>query len=229
MKLLLLPGMDGTGLLFRRLLCVLPKDIEPIVHAYDMQQLLGYDALFTALPALDEPHAILGESFSGPLAIRRAAQDKNVHALILIASFERAPRPVLSLFSMLSRQLFQRPPPRAVVKHLLIGPCATDDLVDEVHQAIASVRGDVLANRLKQIANVDVRSELAGVRCPLLYLQGKHDRLVPQSCGERITQGQHRTLSTLDAWHLLLQSRPDASAARIAQFLMSPEASGPSG
>ena len=229
MKLLLLPGMDGTGLLFRRLIRALPTGIEPIVHAYDSQRCADYEALFATLPVIDEPHAILGESFSGPLAIRRTAEDKNVRALILTASFERAPRPALAWLAKLSRPVFQRPPPRAVVRHVLIGPYATEELVDEVHTAIAQVHGDVLANRLTQIVNVDVTRQLAGVRCPLFYMQGAHDRLVPRSCGERITQGEHRTLSTLDAGHLLLQSQPEVSAARIAQFLTPREASQPSG
>lgn len=220
--------MDGTGLLFRRLIRALPSHIEPIVHAYDSQRCADYDALFAALPAIDEPYAILGESFSGPLAIRRAAEDENVRALILTASFERAPRPALAWLSMLSRPVFQRPPPRAVLKHVLIGPYATSDLIDEVHAAIAQVRGEVLSHRLHQIANIDVTRELASVRCPLLYMQGKHDRLVPRSCGERITRGEHRILSTVDAGHLLLQSQPEVSAAGIAQFLTSPETWPPS-
>ncbi len=225
MKLLLLPGMDGTGLLFRPLIAALPSHIEPIVHAYDSQRCEDYDTLFAALPTIDEPYAVLGESFSGPLAIRRAAIDPNVRALILTASFARAPRPALAWLARLGRPVFQRPPPRAVVKHVLIGPGATEAGVDEVHAAITQVRGAVLAHRLQQVVQVDVTRELDALRCPLLYLQGKHDRLVPSSCGARITRAAGRSLHSLNAGHLLLQSRAGESAALISNSIATLQAS----
>lgn len=219
MKLLLLPGMDGTGLLFRSLVEALPKPIAPLVHAYDAQQRLGYDALRAALPTIDEPYAILGESFSGPLAIRRAADDPNVRAIILTASFAEAPRAALRAFAPMSQAVFSAPPPRLVVKHLLLGPHATPALISEVQEAIRRVDASVLAQRLKEVAHVDVRRELAALSCPLLYLQGAHDRLVPASCGAQIATGVGRILHTLDAGHLLLQTQPAASANVITTFL----------
>jgi pimeloyl-[acyl-carrier protein] methyl ester esterase len=219
MKLLLLPGMDGTGLLFRQLVEALPKHIAPHVHAYDMQKRMGYDALLEALPRIDEPYAILGESFSGPLAIRRAAEDANVRAVILTASFERTPQALLRALAPVSRLLFASPPPRAVVRHVLLGPQANEARIEEVREAISRVRGEVLAHRLQQVAQVDVSRELQGLPCPLLYLQGAHDRLVPAACGRRIAVGRGRILHRLDAGHLLLQTQPSASAEAITTFL----------
>lgn len=225
MKLLLLPGMDGTGLLFRPLLEALPSHIEPIVHAYDRHRCEDYDTLFAALPVINEAHAVLGESFSGPLAIRRAAHDPNVRALILTASFAHAPRPALAWLAKLSQPVFQRPPPRAVVRHVLIGPGATEALIDEVQSTISSVRGDVLTHRLQQVAQVDVTHELARIRCPLLSMQGAHDRLVPSSCSARITRAAGGSLHSLNAGHLLLQSRAGESAALISSFIATLQAS----
>ena len=74
--IVLLPGLDGTGTLFRPLLAHLPSPLRPIVVAYPGNEKLGYDALrqrvMAALPT-EEPFVILGESFSGPLALMAAA------------------------------------------------------------------------------------------------------------------------------------------------------------
>ena len=202
MKLLLLPGMDGTGLLFRRFVEALPSHIEPIVHAYDTQRAEDYDTLFATLPDLDEPYAILGESFSGPLAIQRTARDKNVRAIILASSFERAPRPALALLSMLGRTAFSLTLPRVVARQALLGSQATEDLIDELWNAVAQVRGEVIAHRLQQIAKVDVSTELASLRCPRaqtcvsLHLPSQSERNVDPSSDVHLAQGTRWNLAT---------------------------------
>ena len=72
-RLVLLPGLDGTGLLFEPLLRALPKEIEATVIRYPGDQRLSYDELLEFLRdqlPRDTPFILLGESFSGPLAIR---------------------------------------------------------------------------------------------------------------------------------------------------------------
>ncbi|HPG62497.1 MAG TPA: alpha/beta hydrolase, partial [Casimicrobium sp.] len=80
MKLILLPGMDGTGRLFERLLAVQPSEISPLVISYESAPAQDYDSLCTfvseLLPSLlqaREPFVLLGESFSGPIAVRVGA------------------------------------------------------------------------------------------------------------------------------------------------------------
>src|SRR5688572_2754392 len=110
MKLILMPGMDGTGELFRPLLAALPKSIEPVVVRYPGHEPLRYSELLpiarAALP-VGEPFVLLGESFSGPLALMLAAgAPAGLCGVILCASF--AEKPV-------------RWVPRAF-RHLAIGP-----------------------------------------------------------------------------------------------------------
>src|ERR1700677_2682366 len=93
--LVLLPGLDGTGIQFRPLLPHLPKEIRPIVLSYPPDQALGYaDLLPRVLSALpkDVPFVLLGESFSGPLAIMAAAtRPSGLVVLILCATYIRNP------------------------------------------------------------------------------------------------------------------------------------------
>ncbi|MDP1919979.1 MAG: alpha/beta hydrolase [Myxococcales bacterium] len=219
MKLLLLPGMDGTGRLFRRFVEVLPSHLTAVVASYDPQTCTSADELLGQLPRLDEPHVIVGESFSGPLAVRCAVGNANVRGVVLIASFVQPPRTFLSTLATLGPLLFRRPPPRLIVREVLLGG-GDDALVDEVRDAIASVRPDVLTFRLRQLGVVDVRPELAQLHCPLLYLRARRDRLVPPTCGERIiATGARRTLIDVDTGHLIVQSRPVESAQHLEAFI----------
>jgi pimeloyl-ACP methyl ester carboxylesterase len=76
MRLVLLPGMDGTGELFAPLIKILPKDLLPLVVAYPPNEQWGYPELLDfirhQLPE-DEDFVVLGESFSGPLALMLAS------------------------------------------------------------------------------------------------------------------------------------------------------------
>ena len=77
MRLLLLPGMDGTGLLFEPLVKALPPSLTARVVAYPPDQLLGYNELLQLVQKSAEEggdFVVVGESFSGPLALMLAAR-----------------------------------------------------------------------------------------------------------------------------------------------------------
>lgn len=99
MKLVLLPGMDGTGRLFAPLLSRLDESLEPVVIAYPEHEQLDYGQLHQFVRARlpeGEPFVLLGESFSGPVALTlAAAAPAGLCGLILCATFMRNPMPVL--------------------------------------------------------------------------------------------------------------------------------------
>ena len=70
LALVLLPGLDGSGVMFRPLLGHVPPALRPVVVAYPPDKALGYEDLLPlvldALPS-SEPFVILGESFGGRL------------------------------------------------------------------------------------------------------------------------------------------------------------------
>lgn len=88
------------------------------------------------------------------------------------------------------------------------------------HRALKAVSPRVLADRLHSILEVDCRAELDRIQVPLLWLTAKQDRLVRGACIEELPgAGRNVRLETIDAAHLILQSRPLQSAAIIRQFL----------
>ena len=84
--LVLLPGLDGSGKLFRGFINSIGAALEPRIVSYPPDQPLGYEELESlieaALPS-QRPFFLLGESFSGPLAARSART--GVHAAAVSA------------------------------------------------------------------------------------------------------------------------------------------------
>jgi pimeloyl-[acyl-carrier protein] methyl ester esterase len=70
-RLLLLPGLDGTGALFDRFLTVLSKDIETRTIRYPDDSAMGYPELvgFVERQLSADKSYLLAESFSGPIAL----------------------------------------------------------------------------------------------------------------------------------------------------------------
>ena len=76
LTLILLPGMDGSGQLFAPLVTALGDGFNVKVVRYPVDLPLGYDGLEqiarAAIPPAG-PVVLLGESFSGPIAVSLAA------------------------------------------------------------------------------------------------------------------------------------------------------------
>lgn len=225
MKLVLLPGMDGTGDLFEPLLRCLPPRLEPIVVPYPLDRPSTYGELEglvrDTLPTDDEPYAILGESFSGPVAIGLAASEpRGLVALILSCSFARNPYPKLARLGALVGAL---PTHRLVfvARSMLLGSYSTDECRSALESALAKVTPEVIGTRLREVLAVDVTEKLPSLRVPILYLRATRDRAVPKSALEEIQR--HSTLVQsvdIDGPHGLLQVKPGAAAAVIDRFLL---------
>lgn len=205
--LLLLPGLDGTGTLFGEFIAALPPHIAPVAIRYPTDDALSYEELLTYIEERlpDGTFVVLGESFSGPLAIELAAKNQRVQAVILCASFVRSP---VRLARWLVRPLWFRLAPRWIIAWMLFGTFRAPAL----HRAIAMVQPRVLASRVRGVLRVDARESLKKIRVPMMMLVGKRDRLVRQHVPEMET-------IELDAPHLVLQAAPAAAANAVVEFL----------
>ena len=175
----------------------------------------------SALPA-SEPYVLIAESFSTPVAILCAARhDRNLLGLVLCAGFARSPAPKwMSPFAALLRPAFSLPLPEAVSKWLLLGPTSRKILFTEVRSAVASVKADVLTQRLRAIAHCDVRRELGTTSVPLLYIRGTEDHIVSMRSFEEIRHVRSDTLlAEVKAPHLVLQREPQESAEKVRAFV----------
>ncbi len=227
---LLLPGLDGSGRLYAPLLAAGPRAFEPEVLSYPPDEPLGYDALVARVrPRLPRRRfVLLAESFSGPVAIRLAAErPEGLEALVLAATFLHAPlNPLLHpIRGLVGARLFGFPMPAAVVRWFMAGTDAPDAIVEEVRRAVAAVRPEVLAHRSAEALRVDVRADLARVEVPVLVLAPTRDRLVRTDvAGDVLAIRPDAEIALVDAPHMVLQRCPQASLARIEEFLARPGA-----
>jgi pimeloyl-[acyl-carrier protein] methyl ester esterase len=224
--LVLLPGLDGTGILFRPLLPHLPSTIRPIVISYPPDQSLNYAQLLEiALKELPkEPFIILGESFSSVLALMIAARHPDhLRGIILCAGFARSPlRFHLPGLKHLAKPLvFRLYKPVSRIRARLSRNC--DAAVRELFvQALADVKPSVLANRIRAVLQVDVTNELANCSVPILYLRGDRDHVVPgHNCAQMQQVFPAMRVADFHTSHWILQLQPQKAADAIAQFAAS--------
>ncbi len=224
--LVLLPGLDGTGRLFAPLLAELPHHWRTQVLSYPVDPQLGYDALTArvarALPA-DGSIVLLGESFSGPIAIALAAQlGERLQALILCCSFASNPRPALSPFAPLVACLPSPAQlPASLNARILLGTRPSSETRGLLMQALADLPATVVRARLRMVLKVDASAALARVRSPVLYLQAEQDWLVPQEAARVIVRNcPHAVVMRIAGPHGLLQTAPVPCAAAMTSFLM---------
>jgi pimeloyl-ACP methyl ester carboxylesterase len=219
--LVLLPGMDGTGDLFDPFIAALGGEFSVKVVRYPVTDPLGYAELEAfargALPT-DDPFVLLGESFSGPIAISLAASaSQRLQGLILCCTFARNPRPGLAGFRSVIDFLPIAFAPVRILSHLLLGRFSTPALRTALLRSLGKVTPSALRARLAAVLSVDVSTQLSEVKVPILYLRAASDRLVPPSASELISQCAPATrMVELNAPHFLLQAAP-AEAARVVR------------
>jgi pimeloyl-[acyl-carrier protein] methyl ester esterase len=221
--LVLMPGMDGTGELFAPLLAELPSTLAVTrVHYPDRPASYAehIDIARAELPR-DQPFALLGESFSGPVAVALAAErPAHLRGLILCASFLTCPNPLLRVLRALAPLATPKLLPAFIAHRALLGPFVTPELRDMHRRALAHVSSATLTARLRAMADVDVRAELRRVELPSRYLRGSRDRVVGARFGEEfLAASRNGQIIEMDAPHFLLQARPREAAAAIVRFL----------
>jgi len=225
MKLVLLPGLDGTGRLFSPLLDVLQSDFSPLIISYPADQFRSYaelsDYVRRQLPGAED-YVMLAESFSGPIAINLAADaSPNLKALILCATFVSNPLPFGLNLSFLVRDWeFSVSAPEFLVRKFLIGQDAPQALWQAFRATLRTVAPKVLAARTRSLPRVDVREAFGRCRAPILYLAAKQDKLLKRSSLDEMRDIKpEMEVVEIDGPHLLLQRNPTECLKAIDQFV----------
>jgi pimeloyl-ACP methyl ester carboxylesterase len=222
-EIVLLPGLDGTGDLFNRLVPKLSPALNVTVIRYPNDPTLGYPGYvdFVRRKIGSRKVLLLGESFSGPVAIRLAARlGKQVSGLVLAATFVRSPWP-----GFLIRRAAHIEPtqtPSKLRDAILMGPYGDAALVAQVDKIVHNLSRPVRAARLRAVAGVNVACDFEELKCPVLVLHGRGDWLVRKSQMQKaITRRGRGRLVVLPGAHMLLQTRAAEAAAEIIHFMKS--------
>ncbi|MFN5047495.1 alpha/beta fold hydrolase [Roseateles sp.] len=213
--------MDGTGDLFQPLLDALGSGIQVQVVRYPEAECWSYERLLAYVLGLlpsGRPFVLLGESFSGPIAIRLAAlAPRHLQGLILCCTFARNPRPGLSCLRRLLPWAPLTRMPSVLLSAAILGPWASPELRHLLRQAVARVHPSVMLARARAVLMVDVTNDLASLR---LCLQASADRLVPGREAQHIAELLPATkLRVITGPHGLLQAAPVESAKALLAFI----------
>jgi pimeloyl-ACP methyl ester carboxylesterase len=173
LTLVLLPGMDGSGDLFAGFIAALGGQMDTIVVvSYPAAPALGYAGLTeharAQLPR-DRPFVLLGESFSGPVAIALAAsRPPGLIGLVLCCTFARSPRPLLAPLKAVVGVLPMWPILTPLIAPFLLGVGAPAALRRALRAALEKVAPACLRLRLKEVMAVDYTERVRTIAVPVL-------------------------------------------------------------
>lgn len=208
--------MDGTGELFGPFIAALGGEFDVRVVRYPPGHCGGYEGLEeiarAAIPR-DQPYVLLGESFSGPIAISIAASAPGqLLGLVLCCTFARNPRPALAVL---------KPFLKAVpLNSLPAGWLVARQMRAAFERALDQVTTQALSARMRAVLDVDVCDRLESCGVPILYLRATRDRLVPRAAASLIASIKPATrVAEFDAPHFLLQTVPERAAREVGAFV----------
>jgi pimeloyl-ACP methyl ester carboxylesterase len=238
MQLVLLAGMDGTGLMFEPFVRCLPAGVRAAVVRYPTDRECSFKELSeiarAAIPA-EGPAIILAESFSGLVACellkRRPA---NVRGVVFVGAFVTTPSPLLvRALSVLPAGIRQGGRiGLSLIGRACLGRWCSAEMMGMFKAALAETHPRVLAARLRMILHPPAAP--AAIDVPACYLQAARDRLVPARCAAEFSAlAAEFEVIPIDGPHMLLQSRPvecwrAISTSRTIGALLAGSASPPS-
>jgi len=137
----------------------------------------------------------------------------------LCASFAKRPRPFVARAAVMFSRFALLGAKSSLAWRIVLGKFFTMSLFSSIRNAIGKVDARVLVVRARELANIDVSSDLAAVKVPILYLKALSDRLVlSKSCKYVISTNSHVEVCEIDAPHFVLQAVPNLAAVETIRF-----------
>ena len=224
MKIVLLPGMDGTGELFLYILEHLKEfdtQVIPLPQTgnQDYPTIINY--IKSKLP--NDEFTLIAESFSGALAAELAKEHiPNLKKIVFVATFLSPPNAMLlSIAAKLPlKSLSKVPLAKYFQKQLFIGKSANPELVDLFQSILNALPSDILSNRIKTMQSLAFSCESIDIPC--LYIQALSDRLVSENKYLEFQQYfSNIKLVQFDGPHFIMQTKPKECAIAIAEHASS--------
>jgi 3-oxoadipate enol-lactonase len=186
--LVLVPGLDGTGLLFYRQVPLLERRYRVATHrlrdtAVAIDELVSelHDRVTEVAP--DARVTLVGESFGGALSLTYAlAHPERVARLVVLNSFPFF-TPQARLW--LGYHLLRAAPwgvmrvVRQMTAWRMHSPHTGRAELRRFHELMRATTREGYLSRLRMLRQYDVRARLADLQAPVLYLAADRDHLVP--------------------------------------------------
>jgi pimeloyl-ACP methyl ester carboxylesterase len=225
-KIVLLPGTDGTGILFQPFVNVLPEGTDAEVVSYPGDEYLTYEQLADLVRNLvprNLPYIIVAESYSGPVAaLLAAAPTGRLQGVVFVASFVSGP------FGRLGRWAANAVPvsslrvgmPGWFLRWLLMDAATPSELIGVAQDAISRVSSRVLVQRLRDSLKAEYSDRIRNSKVRMACLAPQSDRLL----GERgmrglIAANPNIEILRIPGPHALLQCAPERCVAALGEWL----------
>lgn len=215
--------MDGTGILLEQFVKELSNSFQVTTVTYPITNSGSYDELYeiarASVPKVGN-YIVIGESFSGPIALMLAAsRPRGLVGVVLCCSFAKNPRRGLTGIARLAKYISPRLIPKRILNRLVYDRWATPILKQKLLNILHMLPNETWRARLMGVICVDVTEIAKIVDVPVLYLRASRDHLVPHRVGEELRKiFSSLQVSDLDGPHFLLQASPVEAATRIARF-----------
>jgi pimeloyl-ACP methyl ester carboxylesterase len=223
-EVLFLPGFDGESALREPFLAELRGHHPARGIAYPnrpLHSLNGYCRHALSQVPSGARVVLLAESFSGLIAARWASMDPHVEALILCGSFARNPMTwAPSLGASVPGMVrfgagFLAPPPGNRDPARL-------QWSKDLSRTLRALDDAVIGERLRLIANEDLRPELRGLAIPILLVQFEEDLVVgPRARGELEEVCHNARIVRFPGPHFAIETMPRECADAIGPRLRS--------
>ncbi len=222
-KVLLLPGLDGTGRLFAPLQNALAEKLDTTAIAYGDERVFEEYVETVGARLADAGTILIGESFSGPIALSLMARfPTRIRCAVLCATFAVSPlRSLCSASGVVPTWAFRPGALRRTLIHYFgLNGELHHSIVPEIMEVARSVQGAITKSRLTLLSQVDMRPLLRSLQHPVMHLQASHDRVVGNHLSRQLVGGLPKVDSRIIRGpHMLAQTRPAECAAAILDFL----------
>jgi pimeloyl-ACP methyl ester carboxylesterase len=239
--LVLVPGLDGTGLLFYRQVPLLAGRFDVTTHrlrdsAVHLSELVDELHVQVEAAGRGRPVTLVGESFGGVLSLSYAlAHPDRVARLVILNSFPYfAPRVRLWLGYHLLRAT-----PWGVMRVVrqftawrMHSPHTGREEVKRFHQLMGATTRQGYLSRLLMLREYDVRSRLPEITAPVLFLAADGDHLVPSVAQATLMASltPRATLRVLEGHGHICLIAPDIDlGAMLGEWMAADERAGSAG
>jgi len=222
MKIILLPGLDGTGLLlqwFTPYLEGLDFQVEALPTDGPQDYASLTEALRQRLP--DEPLILLAESFSSPLALKLAQACPQVRSVIFVAGLLTSPGKKTLTWAkrLLLKQRLKNLFVRWAMRRWALNGQASTDVSNAILDHLLNLDKTPLLSRLETLAQLQTSEKTS---LPCLYIQPRRDRLVTtNNLADFAHACSNLRVASVDSSHFILQTHPRQAAQLVRDFFES--------
>lgn len=220
MKIILLPGVDGTGILFEPFVNTfkadVPVEVMPLTTDSDQSILNQVSIIEQAVG--DEEVILIVESYSGLLAYELAKRNKiRIKQIFFFGCFLQPPSFIGKLGRFLPVRLLNIIPDK-VIAHILFNRWSSVELIALFRKAIAAGNFSNLKKRIRIIGTYHKPSQVIDVPC--VYIQATMDNLVSAYNLKAFEDlCSNLQVEVVEATHMLLQTQPQTMSQLIHKHL----------